>query len=103
MYIVTVQLSAYSGECGNVQFYGYRNKENAKKAFESYVNKYLGKLGFAPLDFEKLPQNALVFCIGKWEKIILENYNYELITAKLPRFLGGTPVYKIKGNENWCV
>ena len=57
MYIVTIQLSAYSSECGNVRFYGYRKKENAIKAFESYVNKYLGELGFAPLDFERLPKD----------------------------------------------
>jgi len=82
MYIVTVQLSAYNSECGNVKFYGYRNKENAMKAFETYVNKYLDELRFAPIDFKTLPKdmtehelnNRATFWYNYYEKKCERNF-----------------------------
>ncbi len=49
-----------------------------------------------------LPKNAVVFCMSKWDTIIEENYDYSILTQKLPRFLGTTKVYTINNKKDWC-
>lgn len=60
------------------------------------------KSGHKKLDFLTLPKTAIIFCMSKWDTIIKENFDVETITEALPRFLGRTPVYKIKNNDDFC-
>ena len=55
-------------------------------------------------DFEvkQLPENAIVFCMGKWNQVLSEAFDAKLYLEKLKRFLGFTEVYKIADKEDWC-
>jgi uridine phosphorylase len=53
-------------------------------------------------DAKPLPENAMIFCLSKWEKILQENFDAFVYMENLKRFLGTTQVFKLKENENWC-
>lgn len=58
--------------------------------------------GHRQFEAKPLPKNAIVFCLNRWDKVILENYDAYLHTEKLVRFFGNSPVYCINGNDDWC-
>lgn len=49
-----------------------------------------------------LPENAMIFCLSKWDKILTEELGAYVYLEKLKRFLGSTQVYKINGVSDWC-
>ena len=51
---------------------------------------------------KRLPKNAIVFCLSKWDKAIMESFDAFVYTEKLVRFFGSTPVYCLNGNDDWC-
>lgn len=53
-------------------------------------------------EIKPLPQNAMIFCMGKWEEILKESFGAKVYLEKLKQFLGFTPVYKIPSNDDWC-
>jgi len=55
-----------------------------------------------PVDKFELPNNAMIFCLGKWDVVLQELYKTNLILEKLPRFCGTSPVYQIEGVNDWC-
>ena len=44
----------------------------------------------------------MIFCFGRWNHILLEEFNAYVYIERLKRFLGSTQVYKIKDIEDWC-
>lgn len=76
--------------------------ENDKSEGVITAKKHLNSSHKADFDTKLLPQNAVVFCLSKWERILEEEYGSYVYIEKLKRFLGSTQVLKIQGVEDWC-
>lgn len=58
--------------------------------------------GHKKCEVDTLPDNAMIFCMSKWDVILETKYTRKTLATTLPRFLGYTPVYVTQQHPDWC-
>lgn len=77
----------------------YSKEDKTPGVISAHEHIYSGHKAY---DGKKLPKNAIVFCLSKWDRVIMEEFDSYLHMEKLVRFFGNSPVYCINGVDDWC-